>query len=224
MILDGVNEEIIQLRKLADLYKTTKILIIYCEEIDPTFSSNIQVFKELKDAYDHLMRAVINSLEENDPSYCRTHLDKAVGHTFRAAFDALDGTVISLREKISQILNEYPHEVVIHVLPSYWEERVKLDLLTERIGSHRNSKDVGGNIDETLNQYVQDTAELTNFYKKITDCGPSLDDCHSRHKKRDVKKMCAGIFTHTFAGVLYTIIIGVGGAFLHYLYMRFFKV
>lgn len=114
--------DIQQLKKLAELYIQAKGLILYSEEIDPESRSNLQVIKELRDANDHLMRVVVARLADNLPSgindaqsYCHSNLDKAIGHVYRAAFDALDGTILSLREKVAKILDAYPQEVINRV-------------------------------------------------------------------------------------------------------------
>lgn len=52
------HQEAEQLRRLAVLYRDAKALILYSEEIDPESRSNLQTIKELRDAFDHLMRVV----------------------------------------------------------------------------------------------------------------------------------------------------------------------
>lgn len=161
--------DIEQLKKLAELYVQAKGLILYSEEIDPESRSNLQVIKELRDANDHLMRVVAARLADNPPvaskeeSYCSNNLDKAIGHVYRAAFDALDGTILSLREKVAKILGEYPSEVIKDVIPDYWQIRINLDKLTNRIAVNRASKDIGADVCGTLEQYVKDTELIKQF-------------------------------------------------------------
>jgi hypothetical protein len=52
------HQEAEHLRRLAVLYRDAKALILYSEEIDPESRSNLQTIKELRDAFDHLMRVV----------------------------------------------------------------------------------------------------------------------------------------------------------------------
>lgn len=95
--------ELEQLKALAELYIQAKGLILYSEEVDPDSRSNLQVIKELRDSHDHVMRVVALRLSQVQPEnptispedYCRKNLEKAVGHVYRAAFDALDGTIVS---------------------------------------------------------------------------------------------------------------------------------
>lgn len=201
-----------QLKKLGDLYTQAKLLILYSEEIDPSARSNIQVIKELRDALDHLMRVIVARLCDvvpagaSESTYCKKNLDKATGHVYRAVFDALDGTVLSLREKIVAVLNNYPQAVIKEVIPDYWELRTKLDALTQRIATHRAAKDVAGNVGETLNLYVTDTEQIKVFYTRIIGSGSALDDCHAAHRLESKKEHRQHIYNHIIGGLSYTAI------------------
>ncbi|MGB4062530.1 MAG: hypothetical protein WBK19_01765 [Azonexus sp.] len=205
-----------QLKKLAELYTQAKLLILYSEEIDPSARSNIQVIKELRDALDHLMRVVAARLGDTVPAgageqnYCFKNLDKAIGHVYRAAFDALDGTVLSLREKIVEILKNYPQTVITKVIPDYWQLRTSLETLTRNIASHRAAKDVAGNVGETLNLYVSDAEEIKTFYNRIINCGESLDECLRVHEEEEKSEHRKHIKGHIVGGLGYTILGGIG--------------
>ena len=189
------TEEIAQLESLASLYMQAKFLILYSEEVDPDYRSNLQPIKELRDAFDHLMRIIIERFSDDTSSfgdvsgteYFQKNIQKSIGHVCRSAFDALDGAVMSLREKIISGLDEFPLEAVKDVLPEYWDIRVKLEELNETIGDHRARKDIGGNIGETLDRFVKDVDILKSFYKKLLSAGPALEDYKER-KNREEKK------------------------------------
>ena len=207
-----------QLKKLAELYTQAKGLILYSEEIDPESRSNLQVIKELRDANDHLMRVVAARLADNPPGgakdagdeYCYSNLDKAVGHVYRAAFDALDGTILSLREKVAAILKAYPPDVIKTVIPEYWTIRTSLDDLTTRIANNRATKDVGADICTTLEQYVADTELIKGFYSRLLSAGPSLDACMDHHAREAKKERGKDFWVHVKAGIVYSALIGVG--------------
>ena len=203
------------LRKLTDLYTQAKSLILYSEEIDPTARSNIQVIKELRDANDHLMRVLAARLstvppkDSSEVDYCEKNLDKAIGHVYRAAFDSLDGTVMSLREKVTEVLSDYPLDAIKTVLPNYWELRTKLDVLTTDVAAHRAAKDVAGNVAETLSLYIQDTEQIKGFYTQIVQAGPALDDYLAHHKKEESQENRRHFTVHTASGLAYTAIAAI---------------
>lgn len=47
-----------QLCELVSLYTKTKRLVLLAEQLDTESKSNIAIFKEQRDALDHLMRAL----------------------------------------------------------------------------------------------------------------------------------------------------------------------
>lgn len=47
-----------KISELVHLYKKVKAIILYCEELDEDQYTNLQIPKELRDAFDHLMRAI----------------------------------------------------------------------------------------------------------------------------------------------------------------------
>ncbi len=76
-------------------------MIIFCEENQEEFKTNLQIVKELRDAFDHLMRVFAVKLgmkgERGDGSI-QTSLDKVLGHVFRAGYDTLDFATVILRQ------------------------------------------------------------------------------------------------------------------------------
>ncbi|AFL73804.1 hypothetical protein [Thiocystis violascens] len=50
----NLDEDLDKLAEIAALYMQVKALILYSEEIDENSRSNIQVIKELRDAFDHI--------------------------------------------------------------------------------------------------------------------------------------------------------------------------
>jgi len=95
-----------KLRELTELYIVTKELLLRAEEI-PDRKADIQAIKELRDAFDHLMRAnaTIFGLKDSatDPQdfdqneYIFRNTDKAYGHVYRAGYDTLDWICLKLR-------------------------------------------------------------------------------------------------------------------------------
>lgn len=206
-----------QLKELSELYIQAKGLILYSEEVDPDSRSNLQVIKELRDSHDHIMRVVAIRLaplapdKELSADYCEKNLQKAIGHVYRAAFDALDGTIVSLRQKVSEILANYHLEVIKNVLPDYWEIKVQLEKLTSTIAQHRARKDVGADIGKTLDDYVADVESIKVFYSKLLQACPALDEYSAKKHAEEERERRNHRHDHIFSGVTYSIIIGIGG-------------
>jgi len=182
------EKEVERLVELAQWYKKAKPLILYAEETDPDFRSNLQIIKELRDAFDHLMRVIVaradpQSEHHNDADYSEKNLQKALGHTYRASFDALDGTVLSIREQLVEMLRPFDREVLNDVIPDYWKKKQLLEEVTRKIAHHRASKDVGQNVGEILDAYVKDVETLIEFKQQLTSAMPSLMECQDRVRR-----------------------------------------
>lgn len=209
-------EEQSELIRIASLYRDAKMIILYAEEVDPTISANIQIVKELRDALDHVMRVFINksSGDLGNGSYGLAQVDKAIGHVYRAAFDALDGTVLSLKIKINDCLIKYDKAVIKEVLPEYWNYKILLNSLCGQISENRGNKDVEKNHETLFDKYIAEVEELKKAYDAILRSGPALDECQSDFEASN-KKSSYALFGSAIAG-------GVAGAILAFFLTYFY--
>lgn len=212
-LLDASERQ--ELETLVCVYRDAKAIILYCEEVDPTFKSNLQIIKELRDAFDHLMRLFISKINgaPEDDKYGKAQIDKAIGHTYRAAFDALDGTVLSLRLKIKEALSCYHIDVIKEIIPDYWKIKSTLNKLTEHIATNRAEKDIQIDYSALFERYVTDVEDLKNAYDHIISQGLTLDECQATYtqKKKDEDKRSLKL---RVAGGIIILIISMMSAFL----------
>lgn len=205
-LLQGHSE----LAKLIALYSDAKKIILYSEEVDPTFKSNIQVIKELRDAFDHMMRAIITkSNGGTDITYYNAQIDKAVGHVYRAAFDALDGTVLSLRLKIIEALSGYDLSVIKELLPDYWEIKKFLNELTKKVSENRAEKDIKTDHSELFDKYVAEVDELKKIYDELLSIGSLLDECQKEFVNKNKKTNSFAFNNSIFAAIAGAIVSGI---------------
>ena len=101
------QEETQKLEKLCNFYQQAKALVIFAEELDPKSRAVLATIKELRDAFDHVMRVLSDiylyssAKKKKNPNYYLSSLEKAIGHLCRATFDALDITIIHIKSKIT---------------------------------------------------------------------------------------------------------------------------
>ncbi len=203
-------EEQDELTRLASLYSDAKMIILYVEEVDPSFAANIQVIKELRDAFDHVMRLFIKkSTSDENGSYGLAQIDKAVGHVYRAAFDALDGTVLSLKIEINKCLEAYDIEVIKEILPNYWEIKQLVYKLSDQISENRNGKDVEKSHTDLFNKYVSEVEDLKKAYRQILDAGSTLDECQQNFLSRKRKEENSWWKNNTTSNIIAAVIGGL---------------
>lgn len=202
------EKDLEQIKQLHDLYRDVKVIILIVEEVDPESRSNLQIAKELRDAFDHLMTVIdtrvnLESNEINDrDGYVEKNMDKVIGHVYRAAFDALDGSIISLKELIVNALEEYPSDVIKDVIPNYWNIRGKLHELTENVASYRSRKDLGQASDQALNDYIRDVKVIDAVYREILSKGDVLDERNKEKSKAESKAYLKSIGSMIIAALV----------------------
>jgi len=190
------DKEIELLHRLTLHYKKTKALSLFAEEIDPDSGLNLQITKELRDSLDHLVRVFANVFAKDnnkkDENYNSENLEKAIGHIYRASFDALDGTVLSLKLLTRDILKEYPLGVIKAVIPEYWKIKKEVYTITERAAKHREKKDIDENTDQILDAYIEDAEKIKKIYTDLLSSSELLDECLKKTKKEKIVQRIKG--------------------------------
>lgn len=161
--------------KIIDVHKKTKDLYLLSEEYAENLKMFIQPIKEMRDAYEHIVRAYDRIIEpkgsnEENEEYIKVNLDKALGHEYRAFFDTVDFLSITFRYKISEALKGYSYREIVEVYPEYANMAIRLTEIPEEIALLRKDKDIGkktqiSNIITKYKDIVID--ELLCFYKTI---------------------------------------------------------
>jgi hypothetical protein len=137
--------------KIVTVHNYSKAYFIWCEENGVCLKSFLQPNNELKNAWEHTVRAKANELgisidpqTPNTPNanYQESSLNDALKHEYRAFFDICDWLSWTLRNKVQKDLAPYDHEVISEVIPDYFTDiRPKLDKASDEIAKIRATKD-----------------------------------------------------------------------------------
>lgn len=178
-----------KLRDLGVLYSKTKRYVLVAEQMDRQSRSNIAIFKEQRDALDHVMRAILGFFatdETHDEVYIFGQIENARGHMFRAAYDALDGTGISYKFRIDDAMRGISNEAISAVYPDYWKHLIEMNNLDRTIATHRENKDEQRRKFEDLDEYcasIERVYELTNC---VTEKTPAFQDWEKRNRRKNL--------------------------------------
>lgn len=170
-----------QWKLIIKIHNLTKTLVLKCEEIDPDHEFYFPIIIQQRDALDHLVRAAFGMyfpeklLAEKksiiDPEkYSNHQTSKALGHMYRAFFDAADWTSILCRERISDMMSVYSMKTIHFTFPSYVSRiKPKIEEISLEIANVRNSKDIGqtGEVIDGIDNYMSLISELINFMDEI---------------------------------------------------------
>jgi hypothetical protein len=178
---------------IVKVHMYTKAFLLKAEEIDPGHQFFFPPLIQQRDALDHVMRAAYAQVfpeeyaaeaahdVDRDPDaqkYTEAQLGKAIGHAYRAMFDAGDWLGIIFRERIRELMAGYSVETVNAVLPVF---RSKIEPRVEEIGLEtaglRANKDIGRkpNMIKGADEYQALIDELEGYWKTVCNARAALD-------------------------------------------------
>jgi len=180
---------------LIEMHFKLKKLNILSEEISIDFKSFRLPSQEIVHANEHIMRTFASELglitdTTTMPNYIEDNLKKAIAHYYRAIFDSLDYISIILRSKIVNVLNQYPPNVIMHVLPDYYTTiRPAIMNLTIDINELRASKDLSDikSVSSKVDKYIEIIDKILVFHRKLEASLPDFNNLIRETKYNKVK-------------------------------------
>ena len=178
-------------RLLVQVHNYAKGFLLKAEEIDPKHQFYFPPLIQQRDELDHIMRAAFAIVFEDEykrdlaedsklspAKYAGRQLDKALGHAYRALFDAGDWLGIIYRERIRELMAAYSAETVVAVFPSF---RTEIEPRVEQIGLEtaalRSTKDIGNKkgLIKGADAYLDLVNELERYWLAVLESRPELD-------------------------------------------------
>lgn len=175
------------LEEITSLYAKTKGLVLLAEQFDPESRSNIAIFKEQRDALDHIMRGFgecFDKTKEPDGVYLRSQIEKARGHLFRSAYDALDGVGVSCKLRINEAMIGVSLDAIAAVYPDYYRHVSEVDEIDLKIAEHRRKKDVTEQTIGNLDAYCNDVNRLSALAKAAFHRRPAFQEYDKRARAK----------------------------------------
>jgi hypothetical protein len=188
--------------RLIEIHSHAKSVFLLAEEFDPRSKDFIQPAMELRHGLEHIVRAQAALLGINgdasvqSPDYISHSFDKAIGHEYRAFFDAADWLSVRIRERITDTLAPYSHECIETVIPDYYPKcRPRVDQICREIATIRGAKDVARNTDieakvgkseeaiAEVGKYRKVIAELTEIDEKVQSSISALVDWTRKNRR-----------------------------------------
>ena len=205
-----------QIQEMLDVYFFVKELLLYNEVIDPEGYTSPQILNELRNAYDHINRALRKKLDPDNPGsniktddeYVSQNLDKAIGHVYRACYDALDWLSLNVREEIQESLAPFSHETINTVIPNYYSGlRKEIINYEEKISQLRASKDIASLDQNSLVEYTEIVKNLQSIRKQVNDSMESLSE-YEEKRNSEMLKMNRIITMRDVGVALFTLFLG----------------
>lgn len=185
--------EIDLLKQICIEYINTKTLVSKAESVDIRSSANIQINKEFRDALSHILRVFGDQLLMNGEKkasegvdYYESNLDKAIGHIYRAGYDAIDGVAISIRESLNDTAH-FPASIKTQVIPNFAEKIARLDDFHKKITKYKDDKDIGQSSASTFSECIRELDIIKNDAQEIEKAIPLMNEIFIE-KTKDNKK------------------------------------
>lgn len=197
---------------LVEIHNHAKSIFLLAEEFDPEFLDFIQPIIEQRNAFEHIIRAKAAEISVNtegdakSPDYIPKSFGKALGHEYRAFFDAADWFSVCIRDRIQKTLSRYSHDCISEVLPDYYPKlRPMVDKICKEIAFIRGDKDIskGPELLDEVRKYRVSIDELLNIYSRIEDCIPALVDWNKRNLRSALRTW---LFGAVFGGVIVAVL------------------
>jgi len=212
LVFEG--EEAKYLENIGKYYAITKELLLFGEQVDPENRTLPQVINELRNCLDHIMRVVLFKLglsKHNEANYVKINLDKAYGHVYRAAYDALDWISLTLKGRVIDELQGFSLDTIQAVLPEYFKEikpRFE-EIITNEVTMLRMEKDVAQKSEENLVKYGQVVAELKRLFNLIINKKSALVEYQTRQVKSQRKQLIQSIIVKIIIAVVSGVAVGL---------------
>ncbi|MBI2440376.1 MAG: hypothetical protein HYV35_03285, partial [Lentisphaerae bacterium] len=172
----------------------------------------VQPVMELRNGFEHIIRAKAAELglngEADDklPDYIPQSFDKAIGHEYRAFFDAADWFSVCIRDRITKTLRHYSHECITAVLPDYYSKlRPRVDQVCREIAAIRGTKDIakGKDLLGEVGKYRTAINDLLAIHEKIQFGIPAMVDWKRKNLWSSARAWVASAF---FGGIFIALI------------------
>lgn len=159
---------------ICEVYFLTKHYLLLGEELSEDFDTFLQPVKEHRDAFDHIVRVYgsgfSKDLPKNLDAYRESNMQKALGHVYRAFFDAADYLSYICRKKIRLLLEGIEPAEIEKRYPNYRNTKTMLSNVAREIAQIRGNKDVNTNGDEIIGEvrhYQEILDRLIKEYEAI---------------------------------------------------------
>ncbi|MBT3198975.1 MAG: hypothetical protein HN350_03575 [Phycisphaerales bacterium] len=115
-------------KQLVTLYREVKSHVIRSEKLSQDSRISVPALNELRNAFDHNMRAdavwrhgesLPKGVETDVFRYCEKNIEKAIGHVYRAGYDALDIIALNKIRRIKKYVDDFRITTLHTVIDDY---------------------------------------------------------------------------------------------------------
>ena len=173
-------------KQLVTLYKDVKAYVISSEKLSKDSRISVPALNELRNAFDHNMRAdavwrhgepLPDGVESDAFTYCEKNIEKAIGHVYRAGYDALDIIALGKIRLIKKYVDSFRITTLHTVIEDYTGKiRKPFRTAIESCNDAKMGKDVEP-------KRIQDHPQFYGWYIQAIESLDSVLDVYESHEE-----------------------------------------
>ena len=173
-------------KQLVTLYKEVKAYVIRSEKLSRDNAISVPALNELRNAFDHNMRADAvwkhgesppDGVEPDEFKYCEKNMEKAIGHVYRAGYDAFDIISLDKLQTIKKYMDDFRITTLHTVIKDYTGKIRKP--FRSAIESCNNAK-LGKDVEP---QRIQDHPQFYSWYIQAIETLNRVLDVYESHEE-----------------------------------------
>ena len=142
----------------------------------------------MKNTYDHIQSVFREKLKEDsdkDEEYFISNIDKALGHIYRASFDAFDGLFTFMKKDLADYLKRYSPKTCNTVISNYFETKKNITIISEKLGELRGQKDAGKDLSPVFDSYVKEIDAFKSIKSDLERYAEELNEVQFAEDKEE---------------------------------------
>jgi hypothetical protein len=169
--MTAINES--EWRALIVLYAQFKEFAIFFEQHDPAQKMYLQPLVQMRNSYDHLVKALPYLILQDDPKkrgseYYATAIANSTRHMYRAFLDCADLAFQMAKIEIEDLVADFSLPCLCTVLPTYYPQWApRIDALCAEMAALRTKKD--GDLKRTPDDIIDEAERFAKTIKEIQD-------------------------------------------------------
>lgn len=191
-------------KHLSEIYKEVKAVMLLAEDEDLDQQVILTCINELRNAFDHTMKAFYKG------ETFASNFKKAVGHLYRAGYDAYEVIAIFLIKSIQDVRQNFSYEAIISAYPEYYSkilpliEKIKADKVKAR-----SNKTVNDNFtaEQHFKDYEKLVTELSQAKEELNNHLIGIRDAARSIKRKKIKGYIIGGLITIIAAIISAYII-----------------
>ena len=189
------------LNEFMEIYEEVKISVLTAENLDNNSKTYVAILIELRNALDHIMRAV-HSDKNTDKE-----LSDAKDHLYRAGYDAFEILAVNVSYSMINDLKDLDPDAIAHEFEEYYN-RIRPELMDIKVqlAEIRSDRENPNDSKKVFTEYSKRIKILITDAQKVKEYIPLIIKYQNSQKKKKRKDRIYNLLVGVIVGIIVTIV------------------